>query len=740
MFRRPLFSQWTLDRFFHALTYLLVTIGFSMLVLAEQLSALVLWIFLLPFCASFSSRLSQRFQLTVRQANFLTWLYLPLFVADMFLLSRSFVPATLHLILFVQLVKLYQPKGNRDYFYLILLSFLQVLAASSLTINISFFVGFLVFVLVCLAALMSFEMKRALQASLSRSKGLAIGTEDAHIQQPAELGLGLAEQRSAVGAILLVSSASLCIISVLGTALFFAIPRFGAGYFSRTLSKTLSLSGFSDRIRLGSIGIIQLDPSIVMRVRVNGDRKRFEGLKWRGVTLDHFDGRNWSKRVKGAPYSFPSGQVFKIREPGPSALVKYQVMLEPCSTSYLFTLDQILTLRGNVYPFIYDPSDDSIIARPHPFNRLTYQADSALPRGTVPVVEKAEISFQVKPAYLQLPRLDKRILDLARSVTFGAQSLEEKANKIERHLQTNYRYSLEPSQLEQPQPIATFLFESKKGHCEYFASAMVVMLRTLGIPSRIVNGFRASEYNDIGGDYIIRGKDAHSWVEAQCLEHGWQTYDPTPSSSETTTPRHPLLATINNYLDAFELFWGEWVLGYDEVSQISLFRDLQEKVTRWADQGRRQFYKKAIGIQEALFAGSRGIIGFARQAGWKFPCLCAVLGVGGWLALRLYNGLKRQLLVKNAIRKGDGTLALHFYGEMLNFFCSKGKAKPKNLTPNEFVETFTNQLIRGEVERLTRIYNAMRFSKSCVSKDQIQQAHWILSEIKKLSKKGEAIF
>ena len=162
----------------------------------------------------------------------------------------------------MQLVKLYQPKGNRDYFYLILLSFLQVLAASSLTINISFFVGFLVFVLVCLAALMSFEMKRALQASLSRSKGLAIGTEDAHIQQPFELGLGLAEQRSAVGAILLVSSASLCIISVLGTALFFAIPRFGAGYFSRTLSKTLSLSGFSDRIRLGSIGIIHLDPSI----------------------------------------------------------------------------------------------------------------------------------------------------------------------------------------------------------------------------------------------------------------------------------------------------------------------------------------------------------------------------------------------------------------------------------------------------------------------------------------------
>src|SRR5207247_10076328 len=125
--------------------------------------------------------------------------------------------------------------------------------------------------------------------------------------------------------------------SVLGQLFFFAIPRFGAGYFSRTMGRTLSLSGFSDRIRLGSIGAIQLDPSIVMRVKVYGNRKLFDGLKWRGVTLDHFDGRNWSKRLKGAAYSFPAGQVFKVRDPSSAGtLVKYQVMLEPCSSFYLF--------------------------------------------------------------------------------------------------------------------------------------------------------------------------------------------------------------------------------------------------------------------------------------------------------------------------------------------------------------------------------------------------------------------
>ena len=185
---------------------------------------------------------------------------------------------------------------------------------------------------------------------------------------------------------------------------------------------------------------------------------------------------------------------------------------------------------------------------------------------------------------------------------------------------------------------------------------------------------------------------------------------------------------------------GEWVLGYDEGTQISLFTDLQEKSTRWLDQSKRQFYNRAISIQEALLDGGSKIIQFGRQAGWKFPALCAIIAVGAWLAFRLYCGLKRELLVRKAICKGDGTLAIQFYGEMLNFFHSKGKAKPQSLTPNEFVETFGNETIRREVERLTRIYNAMRFRKSPPSKNQMQQAYWILSEIKKLNKKGEVIF
>src|SRR5215475_3555563 len=194
-------KSFPLDSFFHTLVYLLVALGFSMLVKAEQVSFPLFWIFALPLCLSFSHRVTQRFQLTLRQANLVTWFYIPFFLVDTFLLSKSFVPSTIHLILFVQLVKIYQPKGNRDYFYLMILSFLEVLASSSLTISVGFFVFFVLFLLVAIAALICFEVRRASAgwASTDKSRGL---TSNHMLEAQPGGDLSLSEQREAIPAIL----------------------------------------------------------------------------------------------------------------------------------------------------------------------------------------------------------------------------------------------------------------------------------------------------------------------------------------------------------------------------------------------------------------------------------------------------------------------------------------------------------------------------------------------------------
>ena len=127
--------------------------------------------------------------------------------------------------------------------------------------------------------------------------------------------------------------------------------------------------------------------------------------------------------------------------------------------------------------------------------------------------------------YLQLPPVDTRIYTTARAWG-GAGSALDHALRIQAHLRRDFQYSLETANRPLPDPLANFLFVTKRGYCEYFASAMAVMLRTLGIPSRVVTGYQSGYYNEISGMYVIRASDAHAWVEAWIDGRGWVTFDP----------------------------------------------------------------------------------------------------------------------------------------------------------------------------------------------------------------------
>jgi len=712
-------------RFFQVLIYVLTGIGFSMLVLAAQISTTVSVIFALFYAASFRPDAS-KFCLSCRQSKLLTWAYLPIFILDTFVFSRSFIPATLHLILFVQLVKIYQPKQNRDYFYLLILSFLQVLAASSLTIDLPFLILFVAYIFVCLSALITFEMERSSEEAghtLQNQQGTQVSTQS-H-------GFFLMRSRHpALKSVGMVSAASLVMILLLGVVFFFAIPRFGSGYFHRMAQRSSVLSGFSDTIRLGGIGMIQLDPSVVMRVRVAGDSSPLKNARWRGTTLDHFDGRSWSKTTGGATVSYPFGRDFRLNpDSGPGTRVSYQVLLEPSSASYLFTVDRITRLQGNLSPVSRDPSDDTVMARPHPFRRLTYQAESLLFRP-----EEAHPPHLGRPpteqqAYLQLPTLDARMWELAVRLSANATGIEEKARNIEHYLQSNFSYSLDPSQLQRPQPLTAFLLESKRGHCEYFASSMVVLLRTLGIPARIVNGFQAGEYNDIAGDYVVRGSNAHSWVEVLDPEKGWRAFDPTPPTPPSRA-RNPLLTTLNNYLDTFELLWTEWVVGYDDVMQISLFRDLQEKTSRWTAMGRRGLSEWLVVFQQRF--RSLVALGMAHPGQSVAGALLTLLtlAVAAVLLTTGFQQIRRLYWLRRSLQSGQICLSVRFYRECLDFLRAQGKGKPPHLTPSEFAAAFPANGIGAQVQELTRIYNLARFGGEVLQELEIRRAHQLLREIR----------
>ena len=170
-------------------------------------------------------------------------------------------------------------------------------------------------------------------------------------------------------------------------------------------------------------------------------------------------------------------------------------------------------------------------------------------------------------SYLALPPLDRRIPRLAEQITASASNNYDKALALENYLRTHFGYTLQLSRTVPHDPLANFLFERKQGHCEYFASSMAVMLRTLGIPSRVVNGFRTGEFNDLTSQYVVRASNAHSWVEAYFPDYGWMAFDPTPGAS---IPMRTGWNRVSLYVDAMASFWREWVVNYDAGHQQSL--------------------------------------------------------------------------------------------------------------------------------------------------------------------------
>jgi protein-glutamine gamma-glutamyltransferase len=541
--------------------------------------------------------------------------------------------------------------------------------------------------------------------------------------------LSSTESSEAARGLALLSLGSLLAIALLGTGLFFAIPRFGSGYFHRA-ARSSSLSGFSDSIRLGGIGTIQLDPAVVMRVRVKGDPTLLKTAKWRGVTLDYFDGRSWSKRARGEAINFDSGRDFRIQEStGLDNTIDYQVWLEPSATSYLFTVAHTLQLKGQLAPLSRDPADDSFTARAHPSRRLTYDATSRLTR-PVGAAQEADPPPAERQSYLQLPQIDPRIFSLALNVSSGAATNLEKAGRVEKYLQTNYFYTLDQAQLENPQPLTTFLLQTRRGHCEYFASSMVVLLRALSVPARIVNGFQAGEYNEIGENYVIRGRDAHSWVEVWIQGTGWIAFDPTPASAEPLLRSH-LSIVLGNYLDAFELFWAEWVVGYDDVIQVSLFRDLQDKAAQLSWMGQRKLYRSMADLQQKLQAAMAGIVQSVRES----PASILIYVAGAFiLGLLFFAGrqAQRRLWIGRSMRTNPARLAVRFYGDFLTLAANCGNAKPAAATPDEFAATFRNSNLQRQVDELTSIYQLVRFCPHLPARENaIRRAGDLLHEIRR---------
>ena len=169
-------------------------------------------------------------------------------------------------------------------------------------------------------------------------------------------------------------------------------------------------------------------------------------------------------------------------------------------------------------------------------------------------------------------------------MTRSAATPYDKARAVEAFFKTQFSYSLDVERTG-GDPLAEFLFETREGHCEYFATAMAITLRTLDIPARIVNGFQMGEYNDINNLYTVREADAHSWVEVYFAKaDAWVEFDPTPAAGINDYSQGGLLARLRKYMEAAEVFWLDYIVTLDSDEQASIMVELQQRTLAMKDQ------------------------------------------------------------------------------------------------------------------------------------------------------------
>ncbi len=355
--------------------------------------------------------------------------------------------------------------------------------------------------------------------------------------------------------------------------------------------------------------------------------------------------------------------------------IRYRVLMEPIGTNVFFLAEKPQSLTGHFRQLSVDAGEAVYdLDLDHPINR--YDAESQLPE-----IDSDELRLATNTVpegmeqYLKPGPLDVRISKLAEEITASAPSNYDKAVALEQYLSTHYRYTLELPGSVPRDPLANFLFERKKGHCEYFASSMAVMLRSLRIPSRIVTGFRGGEFNDLTGQYVVRASDAHSWVEAYFPGSGWISFDPTPAGA---APARSGWSRMELYVDAAASFWREWIINYDVSHQRTLGKDAAtsgrqflDEVRQWLRRQHRAMLRSARHAHEhitkfpARWLG--GLIGFA-------ALLITLFNLG-----RLVSGLRARSLRAHPERAPRESAAL-WYERMISRMARLGWCKSPSQT------------------------------------------------------------
>ena len=727
----------TFNTYFRLTSYATIAAATLALFVSGGLGAWLLSGFALVMIAAWKLE-TTRWQFTERVALIVILFSLPIFYFDWRILTpflqiefletgrRANVEVTVlaHLILFLTAVKLLQRKADRDWFFLYLISFFEVLLAAGLTVSPAFLATLSLYLLCALSTVVAFEIQKA-RKSVSITQTRLLVPPDSTLFR--KLPMRLWRRRYLETRRLpMVSAGLLFLIVVLALPFFLIAPRTASSALKRGGNGVSGFVGFSDNVTLGQIDQLKGNDEIFMHVRVEGGNGAPAGLRWRGIALDEFTGKAWKKSAVAERFQTKESETgfFKIGTTEDiSRLTAQTFFVEPVDTPVVFGAPRILAVQGRL-PFVRVDAEGAVQTRPHDQERLVYKVYSDTNEPSVSALRSDRLEYLVDSArYLELPPdLDPRISTLAREIIqkSGARNWYDATRAVETYLRQTYGYTLD-LKAGGPQPLADFLFNVKQGHCEYFATAMAVMLRTQGVAARVVNGFLPGEYNEAANAYTVRQSDAHSWVEVYFPQtNAWVTFDPTPPAGRTSRARVGLAGVLSKYSEALELMWFQYVVGYDKQEQRSLVTSLRRE----------------------LFDLRRESSGKFNQAWAAFPLVIKTILVGiaslTSLVMAIFLTRRvRQLGWRRGLKVWRGELSaettrVDFYQRLLKTLQRQGIKRELYQTPLEFA--FVAGL--DEAQAITDAYNRVRFGEEKLSEVERSQIESLLLRIENGGRKN----
>lgn len=643
------------------------------------------------------------------------------------------------LVVLIQLIKLGDRRGPRDDSQILFLS--VFLAIAAMLTSVALWVGIIlaIYLPVLIGAVILFQLHKG--SVLADVTGRQAVVNALPARQRTATGYGGSFVKHFRRTVAVASVGTL----LAALAVFVIMPRgIGENTFGNWGNPQRgSVTGFTDRVSLGTRGIISESPTVVLDLVVRepgvgsdaiilGGRDTVHYL--RGAVLDVYHNGTW-RTLRGEHKIVQHGVDVSPGEerllgPPIGPVVEQVITLRSTTgrrgqTTRLFSLWRPVKVQVQRQSRLAIHVTDGILERAGEPGPLTYTVWSSVfdgQRGEAE--ERTPTSFDSEP----IRTLAADILANAgidpdpevRPISDDSRA----ARAIQDYLRANFEYTLEEQYIPPDvHPIEHFLFTTRRGHCEYYASAMVAMCRSVGIYARMVTGYVAAEYNSASGHYTVRESNAHAWVEAEAGHNRWRRFDPTPQSDlvRIHRPQPSLFGRLRQVLDAVEFAWNSSIVGFDagrreRLLQTSRVRDSQlvQRIDSIAS-------SRSVG-------GSRSAVSSALATlALVFACL-AVPSVAAYLGWRWIRRPRSRRRGRRGVRRESAAMP-PFYAAFLRALARRGHPKPPWRPPLVHAESLPKPELSDAASRVSRLYYQSRFAGRALTGEELTEAERLVEEM-----------